>query len=80
MKASRKFFTVRWGWIKEGQDIPDGAEQEAAAAGAVKYKTKVSKPHAERHDQEQLEPAGSDSADVSAGEPEQSAAAPSSFY
>lgn len=80
MKASQKFFSVRYGWIKEGQEIPAGAEQEAAAAGAVKYQTKVSKANAKRHNQEQLEPAGADAASVPAGDADDSASAPSSFY
>ena len=82
MKAQEKFFSVRYGWIKEGQEIPKAAMQEAVAAGAVSYKTKVVKPKVkhERDDKKQLERDSADAASVSAGEPETDASAPSSFY
>ena len=82
MKAQEKFFSVRFGWIKEGQEIPKAALSEAAAVGAVSYKTKVVKPKVkhERDDQKQLERDSADTASVQAGEPETDASAPSSFY
>lgn len=82
MKAKDKFFSVRYGWIKEGQEIPKAALQEAAAAGAVSYKTKVAKPKVthERDDQKQLERDSADTGDLSASEPEASSSAPPSIY
>ena len=78
MKAKNKFFSVRYGWIKEGQEIPKAALQEAAAAGAVSYKTKVVKH--ERDNQKQLERDSADTGDLSASEPEASSSAPPSIY
>ena len=82
MKAKEKFFSVRYGWIKEGQEIPKAALQEAAAAGAVSYKTKVAKPKVkhERDDQEQLGGDSADTGSVSASEPKASSSAPSFIY
>ena len=82
MKAEQKFFSVRYGWIKECQEIPKAALSEAVAAGAVSYKTKVVKPKVkhERNDQKQLERDSADSASVSASEPETSSSAPSFIY
>ena len=72
MKANEKFFSVRYGWIKEGQEIPKAALSEAVAAGAVSYKTKVAKPKVkhERNDQEQLERDAVDAASISASDAE----------
>lgn len=74
MKAREKFFSVRFGWIKEGQEIPKAAMAEAAAAGAVSYKTKVAKPKVkhERDDKKQLERDATDSSNVSASDSESS--------
>ena len=82
MKAKEKFFSVRFGWVKEGQEIPKAAMQEAAAAGAVSYKTKVAKPKVkhERDDQKQLERDAADTASVQASDAETDSPAPSSFY
>lgn len=77
MKAKHKFFTVRHGWIKEGQEVPSSAYQEAVAAGAIKYKTKVSRPDVshKRHDTKQVErePAESTSVQASDAEPDATA-------
>jgi len=80
MKAKDKFFSVRYGWIKEGQEIPKAALQEAAAAGAVSYKTKVAKPKVkhERDDQKQLERDAVDATSVQASDAESDAESPSS--
>jgi hypothetical protein len=75
MKAKDKFFSVRYGWIKEGQEIPKAAMQEAAAAGVVSYKTKVTKH--ERDNQKQLERDAADSASVQASDNESGAESPS---
>lgn len=80
MKASQKFFSVRYGWIKEGQEIPASAYNEAVAAGAIKYQTKVSKPYAKRYNQKQLEPARTVAASVPASDADDGASAPSSIY
>jgi hypothetical protein len=79
MKAKDKFFSVRYGWIKEGQEIPKAAMQEAAAAGVVSYKTKVAKPKVkhERDNQKQLERDAADSASVQASDNESGAESPS---
>lgn len=70
MKAKHKFFTVRYGWIKEGQEVPTSAYQEAVAAGAIKYKTKVSRPDVshKRHDTKQVEREPAESASVQASD------------
>ena len=70
MKAKHKFFSVRHGWIKEGQEVPSSAYQEAVAAGAIKYKAKVSKPDVshKRHDTKQVERDTAESADIQASD------------
>lgn len=68
MKAKVKFFSVRHGWIKEGDDVPKSAYSEAVAAGAIKYKTKVS--HAKRHDSKQVDRESDKPADLSASDAE----------
>lgn len=65
-KASVKFFSVRYGWIAEGDPIPASAMHEAINAGAAEYETKVAQPkpkkkkaqakrNVKRHDTTELE-------------------------
>lgn len=82
MKAQEKFFTVRHGWIKEGQEVPKSAYQEAVAAGAIKYKTKVSKPDVshKRHDTKQVEREPAESTSVQASDSDADTSTPASIY
>ena len=90
MKASEKFFSVRYGWIKQGAEIPRDAMHEAVTAGAATYETKVVKPRPkkkakakvkvdERHHTPELEHTAVDSADSDAADADDPSA-PSAFY
>lgn len=80
MKAQNKFFSTRFGWIQEGQEIPKAALQEAAAVGAVSYKTKVSKVKHESNDQKLLERDAADTGSVQASDDETGTQAPAPVY
>lgn len=90
MKASEKFFSVRYGWIKQGAEIPRDAMHEAVNAGAATYETKVVKPRPkkkakakvtvdERHDTPELEHPAADSAASDAADAD-NPSAPSTFH